>query len=102
MLSQFVITCYYIICGIAVPHTQTAAVQNCAVTLGISPDGVDFGAVDDKPSQLIFLILSHPDKSGSYRELLAEIALMIQYKSFCEMLISATSAKESMNIFHEE
>ena len=88
--------------GIAVPHAQTAAVQNLTVALGISPDGVDFGAVDGKPSQLIFLILSHPDQSGPYLELLAEIARMTQYKSFCDMLISAASAKEVMNIFHEE
>ena len=88
--------------GIAVPHAKTPAVQNLTAAIGISPDGVDFGAIDGKPSQLIFLILAPPGQSGPYIELLAEIARMTQYKSFCEMLISATSAKESMNIFHEE
>ncbi len=88
--------------GIAVPHAKTPAVQNLTAAIGISPDGVAFGAIDGKPSQLIFLILAPPGQSGPYIELLAEIAHITRSKSFCEMLISATSAKEVMNIFHEE
>ncbi len=88
--------------GIAVPHAKTTAVQNLTVTIGISPDGVEFGAIDGKPSQLIFLILAPPDQPKPYLELLAEIASMTRSKSFCEMLIIATSANEVMNIFRDK
>jgi mannitol/fructose-specific phosphotransferase system IIA component (Ntr-type) len=88
--------------GIAVPHAKTPAVQSLTAAIGISPDGVDFGAIDGKPSQLIFLILTPPDKSGPYIELLAEIASITRSKSFFEMLILATSSKKVMNIFHSE
>jgi len=88
--------------GIAVPHAKTPAVQSLTAAIGISPDGVDFGAIDGKPSQLIFLILAPPGQSGPYIELLAEIAHITRSKSFCEMLISAASAREVLDIFRGE
>ena len=88
--------------GIAVPHAKTSAVQNLTVAIGISPGGVDFNAMDGKPSRLIFLILAPPDQSGPYIELLAEIARMTRSNSFCDMLISAVSAREVINMFREE
>jgi len=88
--------------GIAVPHAKTPAVQNLTAAIGISPNGVDFFAIDGKPSHLIFLILAPPDQSGPYIELLAEIARMTRSNTFREMLISATSPQQILNIFREE
>ena len=88
--------------GIAVPHAKTDAVRNLTIAIGISPDGIDFDAIDGKPSQLFFLLLAAPDQSGPHIEALAEIARLTQSKAFYSTLISATSAEQVVELFQEE
>ena len=57
--------------GIAVPHAKTRAVRKLTMALGISPQGVDFQAIDGKPSKLFFLLLAPPDQSGPHIQALA-------------------------------
>ena len=54
--------------GIAVPHAKTTAVPSLTLALGIAPEGVDFEALDGKPSKIFFLILAPPDikKTSSF------------------------------------
>ena len=40
--------------GIAVPHAKTDSVQSLTLTIGISQHGIDFNALDGKPSHLFF------------------------------------------------
>ncbi|HAE21314.1 MAG TPA: hypothetical protein DCG47_03190 [Spirochaetaceae bacterium] len=60
--------------GIAIPHARTEGVNGMAVAVGLSPEGVDFQALDGQPARLIFLIASSPDDRGPHLQLLAAIA----------------------------
>jgi mannitol/fructose-specific phosphotransferase system IIA component (Ntr-type) len=87
--------------GIAVPHAKTLAVADLAIGIGIAPRGVDFSALDGKPSYLFFLLLAPPDKSGPHIEALAEIARMTRSAAFTRALRSAASPDEVMDLFKE-
>ncbi|MBN1759094.1 MAG: PTS sugar transporter subunit IIA [Chitinispirillaceae bacterium] len=87
--------------GIAVPHAKTQAVSALTLAIGISPDGIDFDAIDQQPSKLFFLMLAPPDKSGPHIEALAEIARMSKSKAFISALIAAKNAEEVMVLFGE-
>ena len=87
--------------GIAVPHAKTQAVSALTLAIGISPDGIDFDAIDQQPSKLFFLMLAPPDKSGPHIEALAEIARMSKSKAFISALIAAKNAEEVMELFGE-
>ena len=88
--------------GVAVPHAKTAAVRDLTITIGISPQGIDFQAQDGKPSQLFFLMLAPPDKSGPHIEALAEIARLTRSPAFCRMLVTARSPDEVLKAFQED
>jgi len=88
--------------GIAVPHAKCSEVKSLTMAMGISPGGVDFEALDEKPSLLFFLILAPPDQSGPHIEALAEIARMTRSKSFCNMLINAKTSREVVDLFKED
>ena len=87
--------------GIAVPHAKTAAVSALTLAIGISPEGIDFDAIDHLPSKLFFLMLAPPDKSGPHIEALAEIARMSKSKAFISALMAAKDVKEVMELFGE-
>jgi fructose-specific phosphotransferase system IIA component len=88
--------------GIAVPHAKTKAVTNLTMALGISKQGIDFDALDGKPSHLFFLIIAPPDKSGPHIEALSEIGRITRSETFCKMLISAKDSDEVIKLFTEE
>ena len=87
--------------GIAVPHAKTEAVSKLLVAIGISPEGIDFDALDGKPSRLFFLMLAPPDQAGPHIEALAEIARLARSPAFLKALANSESAAEVMELLSE-
>jgi fructose-specific phosphotransferase system IIA component len=88
--------------GIAVPHAKTEAVDSIVVALGISPKGVDFGAMDGKPSHIFFLMLAPRNQPGKHVETLSEIARLTQSAAVRDFLLGVKSADEVVEFFKEE
>ena len=84
--------------GIAVPHGKSAAVSKVVAAIGISPDGIEFGAIDGKLSKLIFLVIAPPTQSGAHIALLSDIARLTQYQSLCDELLEAKTAETVISI----
>jgi nitrogen PTS system EIIA component len=87
--------------GVAVPHAKTDAVSSLTVAIGISPDGVDFQALDGEPSHILFLMLAPPDQSGPHIQALSEIARLSRSRAFLEVLRNARSASEVVELINE-
>ena len=82
--------------GIAIPHAKIASIDSLMVAIALSPDGIDFNSLDQKPSKIFIVTLSPIDEIGTHVRFLADIsqklsndvvraALMVS-KSHSEML----------------
>ena len=60
--------------GIAIPHATVDFLERTICALVQVPEGVEFEAVDKRPVQFLFLLLSPPAELGRHVRLLAEIA----------------------------
>ncbi len=87
--------------GIAVPHAKTDAVETLTIAIGISPDGIEFGAMDGRPSKLFVLLLAPPGQSGPHIEALAEIARLSRSEAFLRALISSKSPANVLELLRE-
>ena len=87
--------------GIAVPHAKTDAVETLTVAIGISPNGIEFGAMDGQPSKLFFLLLAPPGQSGPHLEALSEIARLSRSEAFLRALISSRSPADVLELLRE-
>lgn len=90
--------------GIAIPHARTNAVQDLILAFARSPEGVDFSAIDGKPSHLIFLIASPEGKKSEYIMALAKLSRLLRKELVRDRLKAASSPKEILEIIkkHEE
>lgn len=88
--------------GIAVPHAKTDVVDSVTLSIGVSPGGVDFEALDGNPSHLFFCMLASPDQPGKHVEILSEIARLTKSPSVVKLLTSATSVADVVEVFSEE
>lgn len=74
--------------GIAIPHAKSEAVKEPALAVVTVPDGVDYEAMDGKPSNLIFMIAA-PNDGDVHLEVLARLMTMLMDADFKNKLLNA-------------
>lgn len=84
--------------GIAIPHAKTDAVTQLVAAIGIHRAGVDFAAMDGKPSHLFILTLSPENRAGPHIQFLAEISRVLSRPDLREKLLGAATADEILNL----
>jgi len=88
--------------GIAIPHGKSAGVAKPSVAFGRSPTGVDFGAGDDTPADLVFLIAAPEGESDLHITLLSRLARKLVHDEFRDALRSAATPADVIHIIREE
>ncbi|ARC91455.1 PTS fructose transporter subunit IIC [Vibrio coralliilyticus] len=84
--------------GVALPHAKSAAVSQPAVAIGISRQGIEYGAEDGQPSKLFFMIASPDGGADHHIEVLAELSSKLIEDGFIERFMQASSAEEALEL----
>lgn len=85
--------------GVAIPHGKLNNLSQIEICFGRSFGGVPFGAADNKPVHLFFLVLAPTDSSGPYLKTLARIARFLKSPHTRSRLLHAENSAEIANIF---
>jgi len=84
--------------GLAIPHAKTNGTDELVMVFGLKKEGVEFETLDNKPAQLIFLVLSPPDTSGPHIQALALITRNLKNEAVRESIINAQSPASIVEI----
>jgi nitrogen PTS system EIIA component len=79
--------------GVAIPHGKSASVNNLVLVAGVTPQGVDFEALDGKPVHLFFLLVGPEAAAGQHVKALSRISRLLRRESFRQRLIDAPDAE---------
>jgi len=85
--------------GVAIPHGKCGCVDELVVAAGIAPEGIDFGALDKKPSYIFIMTLSPKERSGPHIQFLAEISQLLKHQETRDALLQARTPQEAVDIF---
>jgi len=89
--------------GIAIPHCKLKEVESPILVLAVSKKGVQFEALDGKPTHIFFLVVSSPDDPGQSLQILASIAHLVRKAgSLLKGLMAAKSPRRIIEIIREE
>ena len=88
--------------GVAFPHAKSAAVVTPAVAVGISRNGIDYGADDGEYSKLFFMIASPEGSTNLHVELLAKISNKLIEHGFINKIMAATTTEEALDLLMEQ
>lgn len=83
--------------GIAIPHCKSDAVKSAGLAAITVPNGVDYGAPDGKPSNLIFMIAATND-GDAHLEVLSRLTVLLMNEDFRKELLAAESKDEFLKI----
>jgi PTS system nitrogen regulatory IIA component len=84
--------------GIAIPHGKTDAVEQLVAAVAIHRTGIDFAAMDGKPSHIFIITLSPENRAGPHIQFLAEISKVLSRPELREKLLKAATTDEILNL----
>ena len=87
--------------GIAIPHGKLSGLTSLILAFGLSRTGVEFDALDSRPTSIFFLLLSPDNSTGLHLRLLARISKLLKEESFKEKLKNATDPDDVIRIISE-
>ena len=86
--------------GIAIPHCRTMATEQLKAVVAVHEDGLDFGAPDNQPVKLIFVILA-PPQDVNYLPFLGKLIEFIRDDNVRKRLLRVKSFKGLKKVFTE-
>jgi nitrogen PTS system EIIA component len=88
--------------GVAVPHCKVPGLVSITGALGRSSEGVDFRALDGKPTR-IFVALFAPERAGAqHLQALARVSRLLKRPEFREALLQAPDAAAMYRLIVDE
>ncbi|MEW5701338.1 MAG: PTS sugar transporter subunit IIA [Candidatus Zixiibacteriota bacterium] len=87
--------------GIAIPHVRTYQVRELVIGVGRSAEGYDFGAPDDEPVRLFFVMAAPSYDDNLYLRVFKSLAEVLQFDYFRQRLMETNSVFEIIRTFEE-
>ncbi len=88
--------------GIGIPHGKIKDLESLVLGFGLSRKGVDFEAIDGKPTHIFFILITPENSTGLHLKLLARISRILKNDQFKERLQNAADRDEIFDIIKEE
>ncbi len=88
--------------GLAIPHAKIADFDDNIAVFATLENPIDFGSVDDKPVNAIFLLIGGTQKASIHIKLLSRISRIMNNDDFRAELLQAESEEEVLTLFREE
>lgn len=86
--------------GIAIPHAKSASVKAPSLAAMTVPSGVDYEALDDEPSNLLFMIAA-PNDGDVHLEVLSRLMTILMDEDFRGKLLNAKDKDEFLKIIDD-
>ncbi|HEY7113165.1 MAG TPA: PTS sugar transporter subunit IIA [Thermoanaerobaculia bacterium] len=87
--------------GVAFPHCRLEGLTEVVVSVGLSHEGIDFGAPDGIPITVLFLLLSPREAAALHLQALARLTRLARTPGLVDELRHANSAQEIVRALRE-
>ena len=88
--------------GVAIPHGKVPGLPLLVATFGRSRAGVEFKAIDGKPTYLFFALFAPENSAGAHLKALARISRIFKSPAFRESIMKAPGAAEIYRLIETE
>lgn len=88
--------------GVAVPHCKMAGLDSVVVGVALLREGIEFGAVDQQPVRVIFLVVSPEDQPAAHLQCLAAISRWIKADHHVERILQLDTSAAIYALLSEE
>lgn len=87
--------------GVAIPHGKTPVCSGLSIAAGVTPEPVDFQALDGEPVRLVFLLVGPETAAGAHIKALSRISRLVRQPELRQRLLEADDAAEFLRVLSE-
>jgi fructose-specific phosphotransferase system IIA component len=87
--------------GVAIPHAKHESVGRLIGTVALAPQGIAFESLDDKPVNILFMLLYAPERPGEHLRALEAVSRLLRDDKFRDALVSAKSKEDIWRLLNE-
>ena len=87
--------------GIAIPHAKNKGVKAPSLAAMTVPAGVDYEALDDEPSNILFMIAAPEGGGDVHLDVLAKLMTILMDEDFRARLLAAKSKEEFLKVIDD-
>ncbi len=88
--------------GVAIPHGKVPGLPGLVASFGRSIGGVDFRAIDGRPTHLFFTLFAPENSAGAHLKALARISRIFKNAAFRDAIMKAPGADEVYRLIEAE
>lgn len=88
--------------GVAIPHGKLASLPTLQASFGRAVAGVDFEAIDGKPTFLFFALFAPENSAGLHLKALARVSRLLKNPALRQAILAAGSAEEIYRLLTDE
>lgn len=88
--------------GVAIPHGKVPGLPGLMASFGRSVQGVDFRAIDGRPTHLFFTLFAPENSAGAHLKALARISRIFKNASFRDAIMKARTGDEIYRLIEAE
>lgn len=86
---------------LALPHAKTGAVRETVAAFAVTAEPVAFGAIDNLPVRLVFLLVGTEAARSQHIKILSRISRLMNREAVRQRLLDAPDAQTVLTIFEE-
>lgn len=86
---------------LALPHAKTGAVKETVAAFGVTAAPVAYGAIDNLPVRLVFLLVGTEATRSQHIKILSRISRLMNREAVRQRLLEAADAEAVLTIFEE-
>lgn len=86
---------------LGLPHAKTAAARNTVAAFATTAEPIDFGAIDDEPVRLLFLLVGPESDKSRHIKILGRISRLVSRDAIREQLLEVEKSEEVITILKE-
>ena len=86
---------------LALPHAKTSAVRESIAAFAVTNRPIDFGAIDNEPVRLIFLLVGTEIAKSEHIKILSRVSRLMNRDRFRSRLFDSKSAEDVISVFRD-
>ena len=87
--------------GVALPHSKRAPIPEMVMALARSVEGLDYDAIDGRPVQILFMILTPVERADDHLQALRWVSGLARNADFRRFMVAAASESEMRDLLRE-
>lgn len=87
--------------GLGLPHAKTPAVRETLAAFATTAHSIDFGAIDNQPVHLVFLLIGTEQAKSEHIKILSRVSRLLNRDAFRKELLQAKNPAEVLALLEE-